>query len=421
VSRVLLATFGSLGDLHPTLAVGRAILARGHQAVVAASPEYRDAVEAAGLAFAPLRPSIDALGERRAVTKRLLHPLRGPERLLRDYVFPSLDDSLADLKAAAHGVDLFVSHPLTYTVPIVAQILGRPWMSTVLAPYSVLSKQAPPRIPGINLLQISQRCGPRVYDIAWRAMRAVLRRWERPLRALRAAHGLPDTGQVMTMEGQFAPLGTLALFDSVLATPGRDWPRPLTVCGAALYDGQAPEGQELEKLQRFLDAGAAPLVFALGSAAVWIADRYWLQAMEAAQSLGRRAILLTGDATALRPPPGILALRYLPYSMVFPRAAAVIHQAGIGTLSQALRAGRPQLITPVAFDQPDNAERAARLGVARVLPFPKVSARRLAEALDALLQDGQQTQAATALGQRLQGVDGAGVAADALIATARAS
>ena len=111
---------------------------------------------------------------------------------------------------------------------------------------------------------------------------------------------------------------------------------------------------------------------------------------------------------------------YMPYSQVFPRAAAVIHQAGIGTLSQALRAGRPQLITPVAFDQPDNAERAAALSVARVLPFQKVTARRMAVQLDALLKDARQAEAARVMGQQLRDVDGAGVAADALIRKAGA-
>jgi rhamnosyltransferase subunit B len=415
VSRILLATFGSLGDLHPYIAVGRALRARGHQALIATSADYRGLVEAADLEFAPVRPSIESLGDHRAVTKRLLHPLRGTERLLRDYVFPSLRDALADTMAAAQGVDLFVSHPLTYTVPLVARSQGKPWVSTVLAPLSLISKHAPPRIPGFNVLQLSQRFGPRVFDFAWNGMRRVLRRWEQPLRALRLEHGLPDTGQVMTMEGQYSPHGTLALFDALLATPQPDWPVPLTVCGAPLFDGQPPDAAVLDALTRFLDAGDAPLVFALGSSAVWIAEAYWQHAIDAAQALGRRAILLTGEAAPMNLPASIRAFAYLPYSRVFPHAAVVVHQAGIGTLSQALRSGRPQLITPVAFDQPDNADRAAALGVARVLPFQRVSARRMTAQLEAVLADARQAEAAHALGVQLRDVKGAGRAAEALV------
>jgi len=122
----------------------------------------------------------------------------------------------------------------------------------------------------------------------------------------------------------------------------------------------------------------------------------------------------------MRLPTDIRAFPYLPYSRVFPQAAAVVHQAGIGTLSQALRAGKPQLITPVAFDQPDNAERAEKLGVARVLPFQKVNARRLAEKLERVLADTRQAEAARTLGAQLSSVDGASIAADALLRLASA-
>jgi len=103
---------------------------------------------------------------------------------------------------------------------------------------------------------------------------------------------------------------------------------------------------------------------------------------------------------------------------VFPRAAAVVHQAGIGTLAQAMRAGRPQLIVPVAFDQPDNAHRAAAFGIALVAPFRKVTAARLASGLAALLDAPSDARAARAVAEALVGVDGAGHAAEELIACA---
>ena len=109
----------------------------------------------------------------------------------------------------------------------------------------------------------------------------------------------------------------------------------------------------------------------------------------------------------------------MPYSAVFPHAAAVIHQAGIGTLAQALTAGRPQLIVPVAFDQPDNAQRAEALGVARVMPFKKVTAKRLAEALGPLLEDRTYASRAATVAATLGREDATGVACDALEALLR--
>jgi UDP:flavonoid glycosyltransferase YjiC (YdhE family) len=84
-------------------------------------------------------------------------------------------------------------------------------------------------------------------------------------------------------------------------------------------------------------------------------------------------------------PDDVLALDYVPLAAVLPRAAAIVHQGGIGTCAEALRAGIPSLVIPFGFDQPDNAERLRGLGVARVLPRKRVSASALAAHLDALL------------------------------------
>ena len=420
MSRIVLSTFGSLGDLHPYLAVGRALAAQGHIACIATSPDYADAVQAAGLEFAPVGPSIASFGDRAQLAERLFHPLRGPERLLRELVMPHLRATHADLARAAAGADLLVSHPLTFTVPLVARERRVPWVSTVLAPMSFLSRHDPPHMAGGNLLRLAHRGGPGIYRAFLGLVRRATRRWEAPLHEYRRELGLAPTREVLLFEGQFSPWGTLALFDAALAARQRDWPARTQVCGMPLYDGPPAEAATLTALRRFLDAGEPPLVFALGSSAVWIAGDYWQAAVQAAQALGRRAILLTGPETLASLPHDIRAFPYLPYSVVFPHAAAVVHQGGIGTLAQALRSGRPQLITPVSFDQPDNAARAAALGVARVLPFRRVSARRLQRHLAALLAEGSYAQAARDARQRLDATDGAAAAARAVLELLRA-
>ena len=150
----------------------------------------------------------------------------------------------------------------------------------------------------------------------------------------------------------------------------------------------------LNDLEQFLADGEAPIVFALGSSAVWIAGDFWDKAIAATVALGRRAVLLTGPIVPESLPDTIRAYSYLPYSKVFPHAAAIVHQAGVGTLAQAMRAGRPQLIVPVAFDQPDNARRACALGLARTIPFRKVTAQRLTSELSMLLDSASYADAA---------------------------
>ncbi len=417
---VLLATFGSLGDLHPFIAVGQALRTRGVEVRIATSAEYRPAVEGAGLQFAVMRPGLSELGDPEALAGRLFDPLRGAERLLREIVLPRLVEQYVDLSRAITGTDLAVSHTLTYTLPVIAHERGSRWLSAVLAPMGLPSRADPPTLPGIDLLRLTQQWAPWAHDFALSLMRSTMRRWEAPLRAFRAQHGLHDDGHaVFTLEGQHSPHGTLALFDAPLATPQPDWPERTLICGAALHDGPTPDAMVLGELQRFLDRGPPPIVFALGSAAVHMARGFWREAIAAAVTLKRRAILLTGKPIDDVLPEGIRAFDYLPYSRVFPQAAAIVHQVGIGTLSMAMRAGKPQLLLPVGMDQPDNARRAAQLGIGRVLPFRRANRSNLSRALAALLDDPAVASAAQSLGPKLQRTDGAASAADAIIAQLR--
>jgi len=403
--RVVLATVGSLGDLHPYIAVARALLARGAHPVVATVPEYRADVEREGLEFAPVGPGFAAFGDYRELMKKIFDGPDGVEFIVRKMVMPHLRTAYADLERAVEGADLLVSHPLTMVVPLIAEQKRLRWAATILSPINLMSSYDRPLFPGAEWMRALPRP---IYRIAFKGLRLVSWRWEAPLRAFRRELGLPSRGLAM-LEGQFSPELNLGLFDPQLAQPQPDWPRNLHITGAPLHDGPAQDTRELEA---FLAAGAPPLVFALGSSAVWIAGDFWQQAIDAARVLGRRAVLIVGPAQIANSQ-DVRAFAYLPYSAVFPRAHAVIHQGGIGTLSQALRAGRPQLVVPFAFDQPDNARRAAGLGVARVVPAKKVTASTLAKQI-ALLDSACEARAQR-LARELRETDGAARAAAELM------
>jgi len=415
-TRVVFATFGSLGDLHPYVAVSRELARRGQRPLIATFEEYRGAVEAAGIEFAPMRPSMSVFGDKTAMMERLIDPWRGPELMVREMFMPRLRDSYRDLAGACRGANLLVTHPLTFAGPLLAQKESLRWVSTALAPMTLFSDFDPPLFPAAPVLAWARKLGVAPYRWMFRIPRAMVRRWEQPLREFRAELGLPPTDAIAQFEGQFSPRLNLALFSPVLAAPQPDWPANTRVCGFPLYDGAPIEPKAHAELEAFLAAGAPPIVFGLGSSAVMIAGDFWHSAIAATRRLGQRAVLLTGKPPEdLGPlPRDVKAFQYLPYSAVFPRAAAIVHQGGIGTLAQALAAGRPQLIVPVAFDQPDNARRTAALGVARSLPFRKATADAMARELSALLAAPDCASRAAAVGVTVAGEDGARLAADAL-------
>ena len=120
-------------------------------------------------------------------------------------------------------------------------------------------------------------------------------------------------------------------------------------------------------------------------------------------------------------PEGVFWCDYAPFSQLFPRAAAVVHAGGIGTTGLAMRAGRPMLVVPFAHDQPDNAERLRRLGIARTVFGPRYTAARATTELRHLLDNPVYSQRATEVSGRIQNEDGVRVACDALETLLQAS
>jgi UDP:flavonoid glycosyltransferase YjiC (YdhE family) len=148
---------------------------------------------------------------------------------------------------------------------------------------------------------------------------------------------------------------------------------------------------------------------------VFAAENFYHESARAALQLGRRALLLLGkNSPPPDLPPSILAWDYLPYAAIFPRAAAVVHQGGVGTTAQALRAGRPMVVVPFAHDQFDNAARVARLGVSRTLARSRCTAKQIARALSALLGDARTAPLAVEIGARIRAERGVATACDAL-------
>jgi len=412
--RIVLSTFGSLGDLHPFVGIARGLKARGHDVAIATHASYRERVECEGVGFHPVRPDIDNFLEETALMGQIMHMRKGPEFIIRQIFMPHLRDSYDDMSTAAQGADLLVSHAITFATPLIAEKQGIPWISTCLAPTSFFSIYDPPVLAPMPALSLLDFLGPSAQKFLFQIFRHLLRGWTEPVRSLRREIGLPESSRDPLFEGQFSPALTIALFSSVLGSPQPDWPPNTHVAGFPFYDGGRHGGGLEPEISAFLDAGDPPLVFTLGSSAVMNAGKFYTEGMKAAQQLGKRAILLIGRDQRNRPqeplPPGIGVFEYAPYSEVMPRALAVIHQGGIGTTGQSLRAGRPMLVVPYGFDQPDNARRVVRLGVARTIPLKSYTASTVARELRSLLGESRYATRAAEIGRIVQSEDGVNAA-----------
>jgi rhamnosyltransferase subunit B len=419
--KIVLTTFGSFGDLHPYIAIGLGLRARGHDVTLATSPFYREKVETEKLGFHPMRPDLSDFGDPDEVMRKAMDLRGGVEYFVTQIAMPFLRESYEDLSAATRGADLLVTQGAVYAAPLVVEKQRLNWVSTMLQPIGFTSAYDPPVFPAVNpivgLLPRLRGLGPGFHKKLYAQMRRQIAHWGAPIHHLRGELSLPPVQNDPIMDAH-SPQLVLALFSPLLGAPQPDWPANAVQTGFPFYDKlEAGRGMPAE-LTAFLAAGPPPLVFTLGTAAVMDAGDFYRISAQAAVQLQRRAVLLIGRDPRNRPvsplPDGIIAVEYAPFSELFPCACALVHQGGVGTTGQAMRAGKPMLVMPYSHDQPDNAARVTRRGIGRTISRDRYTVTAAVRELRALLDTPAYAQRAMMIGQQAQAEDGVRAACDAI-------
>jgi rhamnosyltransferase subunit B len=411
--KIVVSTFGSLGDLHPMLALAIELRKRDHKIVINTLEVYREKIAALGFKFLPLRPDVNP--EDRELAREIMDTQTGTEKLLREILLPNVRSMYEDLTTAVAGADILISGEVVFAAASVAEKTRIKWITTSLAPASFLSAYDPVVPPPMQWLRHLRFLGAGFHKTFYFFINRMVESWLEPYREFRREIGLSENHNPV-FAGKYSNLLHLAMFSKVLGRPQPDWHRPTLQTGFCFYDGQNDLGKMPEDLQTFLDAGEPPIVFTLGSAAVMDARDFFKESAKAAKILNRRAVLLYG---VFNEPPknldeNIVAFDYAPYSLVFPRAACVVHQGGVGTTAQVLRAGVPHLIMPFSHDQPDNAARCERLGVAKTISREKYSAETAGKLLREILENEKYKTNAAEAGEIIRAENGTQIACDAI-------
>ena len=321
---------------------------------------------------------------------------------------------MARLDEVVEGAELVLHGVLALFAPIVAERRGIPWAPLFLSPISLWSAYDPPVLAPFPFLGRDLRfLGHNFHRPALRLLSQLSSDWVAPVRDIRKRFNLPDRGHPL-LQGQFSPHLNLIMFSKCFAPAQRDWPAKSVQCGFPLTEITTLD----DDLTAFLNAGAPPVVFALGSTSVHGASPPYRIFAEATARRGVRAVIVVGEEhlSDWREISGsdVRVVGHADYAALFPRADLVVHQGGIGTTAECMRAGRPMIVLPQCNDQFDNAEHASRLGVAEVLPFEKLTADRLIGRMDRIERFNCTRHQAAALGKLIAAENGLGVAVEAI-------
>ncbi len=394
----IFSPFGSAGDIHPMVGLARELQKRGHEITFVVSGYFQELVEQCGFKFVPLGTREEFLVA--ANHPDLWNPLRGFQHIYRNIVEPSLRPQYQAMESGYEpGQTVGVTNCLGFGALIAQDKLGMPVVSVHIQPAVIWSDFAPPELPGIG--------GPRwlkrfLYGFGEKF--AVDRIACPSVNALRGELGLPPVRQLPRYWHSRACVA--CLFPDWYGAPQPDWPANLIQTDFPLWDER--DGNHLPgEVESFLSAGEPPIVFTPGSANMF-GKKFFEAAVEACGLLRKRAILLSRFAEQIpqRLPPGVIHFSYVPLSLLLPRCAAFVNHGGIGSVSQGLAAGIPQLIMPLAHDQFDNVARVKRLGAGDSLVPRRFVGANVARSLNALLASNSVAAACRAVAQHFAKRDG---------------
>ncbi len=268
---------------------------------------------------------------------------------------------------------------------IAAEKFNVPLATVVLSPFVMRSEFQSPVIKPMLLADWVPRVSKRLQF--WLADRFVIDPlMKSEVNALCAEAGLLPQSRFLH-RWCFSKDLTVALFPDFFAPTQPDWPPHVHHTGLISWDPPI-ENQVSHSLESFLDQKRKPIVVLAGSAGPESTEFYqnWIAA---AQRLDRQLILLERNQNLVPQPlpDHVFHARFFPIDQVVVRAALIAHCGGVGTTLRSLAAGVPQIVCPKVNDQPDNADRVARMGVGSILHQADPSVERIVDLLDCTIDN----------------------------------
>jgi rhamnosyltransferase subunit B len=392
VAQIFLITYGSYGDVNPFIGLGLALKQRGHVPHLITNEFYKEDVAAAGIEFT-------ANGDRHRFLEITSHPdsLRPYKavKLLLPYIIESVQKSYFCVEQQRVGKSVTVEHIGLSAGLLARDKLGIPSVLVALSPMNVFSIHSPPKAQGPDIFRCTGLLGRKIIHDLLR--RAVDRVCNPPINLVRQQLGMSRI-QSFTRWRYETPDGFICAWPKWLYRRQADWPKKAVATGFLEYDGAKDEALCRDKTPTY----DRPIVFTAGSATSPAAvsthcetrgarnlREFFAVSAQVCAMLKRPGILITRKHELLPPklPEAVIHLAYAPsLRELLSRSCAVVHHGGIATAAHALAAGVPQLLTPVIYDQFDNAARLKNLGVADYLTKTQYNATMVSRKLHWLLE-----------------------------------
>ena len=386
--KILFTVIPAAGHLNPTIPIAQGLQQRGHEILYATGRAKFSLLNRVGIPTHLILPGkADSIEQVYAPIQGYLNSYNPYHIYLEiDYILNFMLAVMEELQELADRwkPDMIVSDFCTPVGAALAKKRGIPWVTTTQTPACIRTRHGTPS--NLGGLSLPRHWGHHLRDFGGRLLLEILRsglsfafqkRWNEL--------GLTINGPNYS-DGLYSPYAILCLVPGELEYP-RDWPRQCHAIGSISWS----ESHQIRPEDwQFLQSPEPKILVTMGTHYQDEKSLWFPKLVKWLESLPYRFLFTWGGSSAgaevENPSNHIQFTPYIPYSEVLKYVDAVIHHGGAGITCSCLKMGRPALVIPQGFDQPDNAQRVVELGAGIRLNPRHLTQKTLCQAVENLLQ-----------------------------------
>ncbi len=389
--KIIVLASGTRGDVQPAVALSSYLNMHGYDVTICGGLNIKDLADAYDCRFIPIGEDNEAFVARAPDPTR--QPLKAT-KALTDYVLKEMAIQFDQFPEKAGESDLILGATFGFAASSIAEALNKPFGYMAYCPQVLESSQHP------ALFVKNHRHSPLLNRISWYCFKTLVNvSYRSCINANRNKLGLKPIRDCWEH----------ILGHKILLLCDREYTAvPSDLRQTCYHIGYLPmhKHEDLDAdLLRFIAAGSKPVYVGFGSMTAHEPAKTTQIVTEAAKIAGQRIVLSSGWAklgSEVETNPDCYVLGKCDHALLFPKMAAIIHHGGSGTTATAARAGVPQIIIPHMTDQYYFAEQIPQFGIAPQSIWRKhLTARRLANAINAAISDAGMQQRCRSLAEKL--------------------
>ncbi len=381
--KISIVVYGTRGDIQPMLALANALMNKGHDIIFCGNPEHESFVKSYNCHFVPFGPNVKEQLKINAETKKTPDSFSSLKGLKKE-----IEKQIALLPEIIKGSGLVLGAGIVFGVRSATEIDNIPFRLIVFYP-SALG----PGEDGSFLNRLKYKAGMTALNGALKGA----------MNKKRQEGGLPPIRNVIK---NFGGDHVIVASDVALNKVKEGVRANYTQTG---YMFLPSKNGLSENVKEFIASGKPPVFISFGSNPVSEPDKITDIFNRVSAATHQRFIISKGwaELASVSPSSDILYVDDVPYEILFPQMAAIIHHGGTGTMASAAKAGVPQAAFPYMFDQFENHKQIIKLGLGpKTCIFKKLSDKELTAAINDCVTNEQYKMNAKEIAKKINDRDG---------------